>query len=126
MAVERGTTRRQRVVWGTVSQLPERAQQAGLKSPTLIVIGAVVALAPGWAQWEAAGRPVTVPHALPSHGYALPHIDGQALAAAAAGVTSPPWPASSGRGARADDGAMPTWEVGKQGRERRESSAAMS
>ncbi len=41
VAVERGTTRRQRVAWGTVSELPQRAAAAGLKSPALIIIGQV-------------------------------------------------------------------------------------
>jgi hypothetical protein len=110
VAVERGTTRRQRVVWGPVSELPQRAQSAGLKSPTLIIIGAVVALAPGWLQWQAAGRPVVVPRALPPHGYTLPAIDAAALLAAAAGATSPAWP-SSGRGVGAGDGGIRTREV---------------
>lgn len=57
VAVERGTTARQRVVYGMLSDLYGRTQEAGLQSPTLIVVGEVVALAAGWAAWEAAGRP---------------------------------------------------------------------
>lgn len=90
VAVERGTTRRQRVVWGPVSELPSRAQAAGLKSPTLIIMGSVVALAPGWGAWEVAGRPLQVSSKFPSHGYALPQLDAAALAdaAATAGATA--------------------------------------
>ncbi len=60
VAVERGTTPDQRVVFSTLEELPARAgvQGAGLKSPTLLVIGEVVALAPGWVEWEASGRPL--------------------------------------------------------------------
>lgn len=75
VAVERGTTRRQRVVWGTVGSLPGRAVSAGLKSPTLIIIGQVVALAPGYQAWSASGRPITSPARLPRHDYALPSLD---------------------------------------------------
>lgn len=48
VAVERGTTARQRVVWGPIAQLPERAAAAGLKSPTLIIIGEVGV---GYHEW---------------------------------------------------------------------------
>lgn len=42
--VERGTTRHQKVVTGTLSTLPALAKQQGLKSPCLIVVGEVVSL----------------------------------------------------------------------------------
>jgi uroporphyrin-III C-methyltransferase/precorrin-2 dehydrogenase/sirohydrochlorin ferrochelatase len=42
--VENGTTPRQRVVAGTLSDLPGRALAAGVASPTLIIVGDVVAL----------------------------------------------------------------------------------
>lgn len=58
VAVERGTTLDQRVVFSSLEELPTRAVQAGLKSPTLLIIGEVVALAPGWQEWEAQGRPL--------------------------------------------------------------------
>jgi siroheme synthase len=48
VAVERGTTSDQRLVFDTLQQLHGSIQEAGLKSPTLLVIGEVVALAPGW------------------------------------------------------------------------------
>jgi hypothetical protein len=54
VAVERGTTADQRVVFGTLSDLHDSIQLAKLKSPTLLIIGQVVALAPGWQEWMAA------------------------------------------------------------------------
>lgn len=42
--VQRGTTRGQVVVTGTVSTLPDRAREANLRPPTLIVVGEVVRL----------------------------------------------------------------------------------
>lgn len=51
VAVERGTTADQRVVFGTLSELHDSIQAAKLKSPTLLIIGQVVALAPGWQDW---------------------------------------------------------------------------
>lgn len=58
VAVERGTTADQRVVFASLSGLQEAAGAAALRSPTLIIIGRVVELAPGWSDWEARGRPV--------------------------------------------------------------------
>lgn len=54
VAVERGTTADQRVVFRTLSELHESIQAAKLKSPTLLIIGQVVALAPGWEEWQEA------------------------------------------------------------------------
>lgn len=48
VAVERGTTSEQRVVFDTLQQLHGSIKEAALQSPTLLVIGQVVALAPGW------------------------------------------------------------------------------
>lgn len=42
--VQQGTTARQRTVIGTLGTLPELALSAGLKAPTLIVVGSVVSL----------------------------------------------------------------------------------
>jgi siroheme synthase len=50
VAVERGTTARQRSVWASVEDLPREVEAAGLVSPTLIIIGGVVALSPGWEE----------------------------------------------------------------------------
>jgi siroheme synthase len=49
-AIERGTTPEQRVVFAPLGALPGAVAAAALRSPTLIVVGAVVALAPGWAE----------------------------------------------------------------------------
>jgi uroporphyrin-III C-methyltransferase/precorrin-2 dehydrogenase/sirohydrochlorin ferrochelatase len=61
-AIEQGTTRRQRVVAGTLADLPERVAAAGLGSPALVIVGEVVRLrekldwfgagtfAQGWAE----------------------------------------------------------------------------
>lgn len=58
VAVERGTTPQRRVVYGTCSELHELASQAGLRTPTLILMGQVVALSPGWQEWREAGQPL--------------------------------------------------------------------
>lgn len=50
VAVERGTTARQRVIYSTVRDLPAAVARAELVSPTLIIIGGVVALSPGWQE----------------------------------------------------------------------------
>jgi siroheme synthase len=42
VAVERGTTVNQRVVFSTLDELPDRTAQAKLKSPTLLIIGEVL------------------------------------------------------------------------------------
>ncbi|MDJ0951722.1 MAG: uroporphyrinogen-III C-methyltransferase [Alphaproteobacteria bacterium] len=44
-AIMSGTTPRQRVVVTTLTELPERVAEAGLRAPVLIVIGAVVQMA---------------------------------------------------------------------------------
>ena len=47
-AVERGTTPEQRVVFAPLAELAAGVERARLRSPTLIIVGEVVALAPGW------------------------------------------------------------------------------
>ncbi len=42
--VQQGTTRHQRVIIGTLATLPARVQGAGIKAPTLVIIGDVVRL----------------------------------------------------------------------------------
>jgi uroporphyrin-III C-methyltransferase / precorrin-2 dehydrogenase / sirohydrochlorin ferrochelatase len=42
--VQQGTTPRQRVVCGSLADLPELAQREKLQAPTLIIIGGVVSL----------------------------------------------------------------------------------
>lgn len=48
VAVEKGTTPSQRVVWSSLEDLYHMVSQAALVSPTLIIIGNVVSLAPEW------------------------------------------------------------------------------
>lgn len=48
VAVERATTPRQRAVWGVAGDLADRVKERGLQSPTLVIVGHVVALAQGW------------------------------------------------------------------------------
>ncbi|KDD76750.1 hypothetical protein H632_c118p1 [Helicosporidium sp. ATCC 50920] len=55
LAVEQGTTARQRAVFSTLEQLPEAVAAARLRSPTLLVVGAVVGSAPGWARRSSQG-----------------------------------------------------------------------
>ncbi|XP_057513743.1 S-adenosyl-L-methionine-dependent uroporphyrinogen III methyltransferase, chloroplastic-like [Actinidia eriantha] len=49
-AVERGTTPQQRMVFAELKDLADKITQAQLVSPTLIIVGKVVALSPFWAQ----------------------------------------------------------------------------
>lgn len=42
--IQQGTTRHQRVVVGTLHDLPEKVSQAGIKAPTLLIVGEVVSL----------------------------------------------------------------------------------
>jgi len=42
--IEKGTTARQRVMTGTLASLPEQVRDLGLESPSLIIVGQVVAL----------------------------------------------------------------------------------
>ena len=61
LAVERGTAVDSKICHGPASELAELTQQAGLKSPTLIVIGDVVSLSPGWRMWEQSNQPLVMP-----------------------------------------------------------------
>jgi hypothetical protein len=56
VAVERGTTADQRVLFASLRELHGAVQGVKLKSPTLIIIGQVVALSPGWAQQQEEGK----------------------------------------------------------------------
>lgn len=51
--VENATTPRQRVLTGTLENLPERAMAAGIRPPALLIVGEVVSLA-GTLDWFAA------------------------------------------------------------------------
>lgn len=55
VAVEQASTPKQRVTWGTARTLTDNVQRAQLKSPTLVVVGDVVALAPGYRGADADG-----------------------------------------------------------------------
>ncbi|KAM0841888.1 hypothetical protein ACQ4PT_058733 [Festuca glaucescens] len=50
VAVERGTTPQQRMVFATLKDLVDEVHSADLVSPTLIIIGKVVALSPFWVE----------------------------------------------------------------------------
>lgn len=53
--VERGTTRAQRVLAGSLADLPDRVAATEVKAPTLLIIGEVVALRERLSWFEAAG-----------------------------------------------------------------------
>jgi siroheme synthase len=59
VAVERGTTPEQREAWAPLSRFVEAVQEHGLQSPTLIIMGQVVALAKGWQQHSSV--PIDIP-----------------------------------------------------------------
>jgi uroporphyrin-III C-methyltransferase len=50
VAVERGTTPQQRMVFSLLKDLVDEVKSADLVSPTLIIIGKVVALSPFWVE----------------------------------------------------------------------------
>jgi uroporphyrin-III C-methyltransferase len=64
--VENGTTPRQRVVAGTLSTLPQRAIAADVASPTLIIVGNVVAFRERLRAYMPAADPAFVSSALVS------------------------------------------------------------
>ncbi len=55
--VQQGTTNRQRVLIGTLASLPQQAQDAQLKPPTLIIVGNVVKLHDQLKWFDPAGAP---------------------------------------------------------------------
>jgi uroporphyrin-III C-methyltransferase len=67
VAVERGTMPDSRLCHGTVGELAQRTIDAKLRSPTLIIVGNVVAMSPGWRMWESSGRPLAQAAPLPLH-----------------------------------------------------------
>ena len=56
VAVERGTTPEQRTVWATLGELYDAVRDVELVSPTLIIVGKVVALSPQWHQHQEQSR----------------------------------------------------------------------
>lgn len=89
VAVERGTTPEQRAVYAPLHGLQAAVVDAALVSPTLIVIGQVVSLAPGWQRFQATGQSLDAPGSSYAGG-----SSGELLAAAAAalGTQQPPQP----------------------------------
>lgn len=65
-------------MYAELRDLPEEVERAALQSPTLIIVGPVVALSPGWEWCHSSGRALHVPAA-----------DGWGVGAAAA---PPPMP----------------------------------
>lgn len=54
-AIERGTTPQQRAVYAPLDHLSQEVELHRLKSPTLVIVGPVVALSSGWAVAQASG-----------------------------------------------------------------------
>lgn len=50
--IQGGTTRRERAVLGTLKNLAERVEEAGLASPSLLIVGEVVSLSEAWTAQE--------------------------------------------------------------------------
>lgn len=66
--VQQGTTLNQRVVIGTLSNMPEKVEAAALKAPTLIIIGQVVKLHDKLAWFNPDGtRAIATPLDAPAH-----------------------------------------------------------
>ena len=61
VAVERGTTAEQRPVYARLEDLHGQVTQHQLQSPTLLIIGEVVALSTGWQAAEQSGRSLVLP-----------------------------------------------------------------
>ena len=61
VAVERGTTRRERRVFSTIADLPVAVATCGLKSPTLLIVGATVKLSPLWPWRDESGDAIAPP-----------------------------------------------------------------
>lgn len=83
VAVERGTTPEQRAVYAPLRQLQAEVAAAALTSPTLIVIGQVVCLAPGWRRYQHTGVSLDAPAAAAAQ-HAAMFADGVGWAAEAA------------------------------------------
>lgn len=67
VAVERGTTHLERRVFSTIENLPASVATCGLKSPTLLIVGATVKLSPWWPWRDRAGDAVAPPSASPAY-----------------------------------------------------------
>jgi len=67
VAVERGTTHHERRVFSTIENLPASVATCGLKSPTLLIVGATVKLSPWWPWRDQAGDAIAPPSASPAY-----------------------------------------------------------
>ena len=61
MAVERGTTAKQRPVYASLEDLHSEVTRFNLESPTLLIIGEVVALSTGWHAAKQSGCSLVLP-----------------------------------------------------------------
>ena len=61
MAVERGTTAEQRPVYASLEDLHGEVTKYQLQSPTLLIIGDVVALSTGWQHSKDSGCSLMLP-----------------------------------------------------------------
>ena len=62
MAVERGTTAEQRPVYASLEDLQHEVTKHQLQSPTLLIIGDVVALSTGWQAAHESGCSLVFPN----------------------------------------------------------------
>jgi len=67
VAVERGTTRRERRVFSTIADLPVAVATCGLKSPTLLIVGATVKLSPRWPWRDESGDAIAPSSSSPAY-----------------------------------------------------------
>ncbi|KAJ8906327.1 hypothetical protein NDN08_002820 [Rhodosorus marinus] len=61
VAVERGTLPGQRIVFSEFGDFPQKVEENGLRSPTLLIIGQVVALSKKWQQFIAEAETESTP-----------------------------------------------------------------
>lgn len=52
VVVERGTTESQRRIFSRLNRMPSDAEEGGLRSPALLIVGQVVSLSPLWGESE--------------------------------------------------------------------------
>ena len=102
VAVERGTTHHERRVFSTIENLPASVATCGLKSPTLLIVGATVKLSPWWPWRDRSRRrrrsADDVPGVRPSDGFAVRGHAGVVHGALADAREAPGW--DGGRGGR--------------------------
>ena len=74
MAVERGTTAEQRPVYASLENLHREVVAHQLQSPTLLIIGEVVALSRGWQAAQQSGSSLVLPKHV-GRGIPLPEME---------------------------------------------------